>query len=149
MAYQPVGNPGIRGLQPAHLDNIELDTRYDPAAYNTKYASPPGHPLDEDSKFDEDDKKPLFRATSKAAQAPGSNWPVEAQRVATVTPLRAGLMVFDAVLASTPLMFVGTLICDSDFALCLDLQIRLSANFGSSRFDSCPTGWQRGFWIRL
>jgi hypothetical protein len=109
MAYQPVGgNPGIRGLQPAHLDNIELDTRYDPTAYNnTKYAPPSGLPPDNDSKFDEDDKKPLFRANIKTAQAPGNNWPVAAQRVATLTPLRAGLMVFDAVLASTPLMFVG------------------------------------------
>jgi hypothetical protein len=109
MAYQPVGgNPGIRGLQPAHLDNIELDTRYDPAAYNnTQYAPPSGLPPDSDSKFDEDDKKPLFRANTKTLQAPGNNWPVAAQRVATLTPLRAGLMVFDAVLASTPLMFVG------------------------------------------
>jgi hypothetical protein len=142
MAYQPVGNAGIRGLQPAHLDNIELDTRYDSGAHNAKYTPPPGHPSDGDSKFDEDDKKPLFRSTSKAAGAHGSSWPVKAQRVATVTPLRAGLMVFDAVLASTPLMFVGKLIYDSDFALCLDLHSRRGANFDSSRFDSCPTRWK-------
>jgi hypothetical protein len=117
MAYQPVGNAGIRGLQPAHLDNIELDTRYDSGAYNAKYTPPPGHPSDGDSKFDEDDKKPLFRSAAKATEAPRSNWPVEAQRVATVTPLRAGLMVFDAVLASTPLMFVGKLIYGSDLTL--------------------------------
>jgi hypothetical protein len=107
-SYQPVAQTNLRGLQPAHLDNIELDTRYDPAAYTT-YAPPSGYPPDGDSKFSEDDRKPFFGSTTKAVPvaAPGSNWPVEAQRVATITPLRAGLMMFDAVLASTPLMFVG------------------------------------------
>jgi hypothetical protein len=105
-SYQPVGQPNLRGLQPAHLDNIEMDTRYDPAAYTT-YAPPPGHAPDGDSKFDEDDRKPFFGSTAKAVPPAENKWPIEAQRVASITPLRAGLMIFDAVLASTPLMFVG------------------------------------------
>jgi hypothetical protein len=105
MSYQPVGHNHVRGLQPAHLDDIEMDTRYDPGAY--KYAPPPGHPPDSDSKLGDDDKKPLFRPASKATIPPGSNWPVQSQQVAALTPLRAGLMVFDAILASTPIMFIG------------------------------------------
>jgi hypothetical protein len=107
MAYQHIGDDHVRGLQPAHLDNIELETRYDPGAY--KFAPPPGHPPDSDSKLGDDDRKPLFRAASKATLPPGHSWPVQSQRVAALTPLRAGLMVFDAVLASTPIMFVGEL----------------------------------------
>jgi hypothetical protein len=115
MAYQPVRGPHIQGFTPAHLDNIELDTRYDPGTY--KYAPPPGHPpsqiSNQDSKVD-DDKKPFFRSASKSSQPPGSNWPVQSQQVATVTLLRAGLMIFDAILASTPIMFVGESIIRSN-----------------------------------
>jgi hypothetical protein len=109
MAYQPVHHPTMRGLQPAHFDSIEMDTRYDPG--NDKYAPPPGrspsHMTDGDSKLDDmgDDKNPFFRSSSGVAQR--SNWPDQAQQVATVTPLRAFLMFFDGVLASTPIMFVG------------------------------------------
>jgi hypothetical protein len=103
MAYQP---KNVRPLQPAHLDNIELETRYDPAAYS--YAPPAGHPPSQsDSKID-DDNKPFFRSgLNTSQQRPIIKWPVTAQRAAALTPLRAGLMVFDAVLASTPIMFIG------------------------------------------
>ncbi|KAF2036780.1 hypothetical protein EK21DRAFT_95989 [Setomelanomma holmii] len=108
MAYQPVGGNNIPGFQPAHLDNIELETRYDPGAY--KYTPPPGHPLSHisntDSKVD-DDKKPLFRSTSKSNQPRENKWPLQAQQVNTLTPLRVGLMIFDAILASMPIMFVA------------------------------------------
>jgi hypothetical protein len=93
MAYQPIRDPNV---QPARLDNIELDTRCDPAA-------PSENPSN-------DDKTPFFRSQSKANRetpAPGGSWPVAAQRVAGLTPLRAGLLVFDTILASTPIMFVG------------------------------------------
>jgi hypothetical protein len=112
MAYQTVGDVSPRPLQPAQLENIELDTQHGPAY--TKYAPPPGHPPDSDWKFDEDDKKPFFRSTSTAPPSPWDNRPVQAQQVATVTPLRAGIGVFDAVLASTPLMFIGKLFCNSN-----------------------------------
>ncbi|KAF2830870.1 hypothetical protein CC86DRAFT_168342 [Ophiobolus disseminans] len=113
MAYRHIGDPNVRPLQPAHLENIELETRYDPGAYN--HVPPPGHPpsgyspsrgVDNDSKND-DDRKPFFHSASKSSQPHGSSWPVQSQRVAGVTPLRAGLMVFDAILASTPIMFVA------------------------------------------
>lgn len=101
MAYQPI-------VRPANLDNIELETRYDPAAYNDNYAPPPGHPPSQSDSRIDDDRKPLVSSTTKSSQQPvGNNWPVAAQMVAAMTPLRAGLMVFDAVLASMPIMFVG------------------------------------------
>lgn len=108
MAYQQVGNHNIRNPQPAHLDDIELETRYDPGHY--QYAPPPGHPPDNASKHDgdskhDDDRKPLFRSPSK--RTPGENWPIEAQHVASMNPLRAAIAFFDAVLASTPIMFIG------------------------------------------
>lgn len=103
MSYHPVAHG-------AHipLDNIELDTRYDPAAYAHAQQAPSQVSRGDD----ESDKKPLFRreGSKKSASGVGSRhgaWPVQAQRVAAITPLRAGIMVFDAVLASTPIMFVG------------------------------------------
>lgn len=36
-----------------------------------------------------------------------SSWPVHSQRAAALTPLRMSLMIFDAILASTPIMFVA------------------------------------------
>lgn len=41
-------------------------------------------------------------------------WPMQSQRVWAVTPLRAFIIIFDIVFASTPIMFIGTatLSCD-------------------------------------
>jgi hypothetical protein len=119
MAYQPVHDSTIEAIQPAHSSNIELDTHYDPGSH--RYAPPsgrsPSHNTDGDSKQDDIDvKNPFFRrSTSWTTRPPGSNRPLQAQQVATVTPLRAGLMIFDAILASTPIMFVGEFV-QLDFA---------------------------------
>jgi hypothetical protein len=96
MAYRPIDNP-----KNAHtnVDNIELNTRYDAGSYG--YAPPADLPPDDDAKVG--DAKGAFRSN----EAPGGGWPVHSQRAAALTPLRAGLMVFDAILASTPIMFVG------------------------------------------
>jgi hypothetical protein len=107
MAYKHIDDPDTR----PHLDNIEMhNTSYDAGAYG--YAPPPGKPSSQatggDSKHD-DDAKPFFQADAKGVPQAGEDWPVQAQQVATVTPLRAFLMVFDGVLASTPIMFVGEL----------------------------------------
>ncbi|KAF2706129.1 hypothetical protein K504DRAFT_470984 [Pleomassaria siparia CBS 279.74] len=34
-------------------------------------------------------------------------WPMKSQHIATITPLRASIIVFDAVIASTPIMFIA------------------------------------------
>lgn len=96
MSYHPIGNP--KGSN-AQVNDIELSTRYEAGAFN--YAPPSGPPPDHDAKHV--DTKDAFRTN----EPPVGSWPVHSQRVATVTSLRALLMVFDAVLASTPIMFVG------------------------------------------
>lgn len=103
MAYRPIGDP-----QPPHLENIELNTRYDPGAYNNQqYAPPPGSPPDRDKK--DVDSKGAFRSN----EAPMNSWPVHSQRAAALTSMRISLMIFDAILASTPIMFVGMSIFDT------------------------------------
>lgn len=99
MAYRAIGNP-----DPAHLDNIELNTRYDAGSYN--YAPPPGTPPDRDKKRDVDTKGLL----SQSSQPPVNSWPVHSRRAAAMTPMRFSLLVFDVVLASTPIMFLGQLL---------------------------------------
>jgi hypothetical protein len=121
MAYRQVGGSDARNFQPAHLDNIELNTHYDSGAYN--YAPPAGKPPSQatggDSKHD-DDAKPFFQPTTQPMPPPGSNWPVQSQRVATVTPLRAFLLFFDGLLASVPIMFVGKLSQSIYLVRCLE-----------------------------
>lgn len=96
MSYRPIDE----SIGPnARVNGFELNTRYEGAAYN--YAPPSGPPPDRDTK--DVDSKGAFRSH----EAPLGGWPVHSQRVAALTPLRALLMVFDAVLASTPIMFVG------------------------------------------
>jgi hypothetical protein len=110
MAYQPVHDPTPRTMQPAHFGDIELETRYDPGShlYTPPLGRSPSHNTEADSKFDDyGDGKPFLRSPSETTLPSGNNRPIPAQQVATVTPLRAGLMFFDALLASTPIMFVG------------------------------------------
>jgi hypothetical protein len=91
MAYQPVANDHVH--QPIQLDNIEPDTRHSSGTDE--------HAQDSDSKLGQDDKK------SEPALPSGRKWPVQSQRVAVLTPFRVGMMVFDTILASTPIMFIG------------------------------------------
>ncbi|KAH3919091.1 hypothetical protein HBH56_028680 [Parastagonospora nodorum] len=117
MAYQPVQDPDIRPIQPAHFGTIELDTQYDPAYAPAHGRSPSiSRSPDEESKGEDmGDKNPFFRRSRTTSWSttwplpppPGVRPSVQAQQVATLTPLRASLMVFDAVLASTPIMFVA------------------------------------------
>ncbi|CAO2655975.1 Nn.00g047780.m01.CDS01 [Neocucurbitaria sp. VM-36] len=97
--YRPIGDPNHTNSQSAPLDNIELNTRYDAGTYN--YAPPTGTPPDRDIK--DVDSKAAFRS----GEVPVSSWPVHSQRAAALTPLRISLMIFDAILASTPIMFVA------------------------------------------
>jgi hypothetical protein len=52
-------------------------------------------------------QKSFVRSTSPSAISIISGWPIEPRRVATSTPGRVCLVVFDTVLASTPIMFLG------------------------------------------
>jgi hypothetical protein len=91
MAYQPVANDHVH--QPIQLDNIDPNTRHSSGTSE--------HAQDNDSELGQDDKK------SEPALSPGRKWPVEPQQVVVLTPSRVGMMVFDTILASTPIMFIG------------------------------------------
>lgn len=85
------------------MENIEM------AGYSSGYASqptniysPPAGPLPGSDRKDRDSK-----AYFASDQPPVKHWPVHSQRVSKITPLRAFIIFFDAVLASTPIMFIG------------------------------------------
>ncbi|KAF1845493.1 uncharacterized protein K460DRAFT_283257 [Cucurbitaria berberidis CBS 394.84] len=99
MAYIQIGNPNNSSSQSIPLDNIELNTRY--GARTDNYAPPSGTPPDRDTK--NVDSKTAFRSS----EAPVNSWPFHSQRAAALTPSRMSLMVFDAILASSPIMFVA------------------------------------------
>ena len=82
------------------LDNIELRTRYDDCSYNPL---PAGDLPDRDTKYVDS----YTKVASRSNEVPPGARPVYARRVAPITPLRVSLMLFDALLASTPLMFIG------------------------------------------
>ena len=89
MSYAPLGE----GRTSPHAENIELVTKHDG---QTAYGYPLHHGIYSDS---------------KAYQLPGKtavdNWPVQSQQVAALTPLRATILAFDFILASSPLVFIG------------------------------------------
>lgn len=89
MSYAPLG----KGRTSPHAENIELVTKHDG---QTAYSYAP-----HDGTYDD----------SKAYFPPGKikvdNWPVQSQQVAALTPLRATILAFDFMLASSPLIFIG------------------------------------------
>ncbi|KAF2790314.1 hypothetical protein K505DRAFT_251467 [Melanomma pulvis-pyrius CBS 109.77] len=66
------------------------------------YAPPAGPPPSSDYKSR--DSKAFFDGKN---EPPVRHWPIHSQHVATVTPLRGFIIVFDALLASTPIMFIA------------------------------------------
>lgn len=109
MSYVPLGD----GRKDVHVENIELTTNIDgQSRYN--YAPPPGGPSDGDSTY----------SYSGAHLAPQKSaiekWPINSQQVATLTPLRGSILIFDVLLASCPLLFISELILHRDFHLGVD-----------------------------
>lgn len=84
---------GFRDVSPESTGSrIPLD-HYPPPA------GPP--PLQENAGFHKKNESPFENDVP-----PVKNWP-QSQNVATLTPLRIFIVVFDAILASTPIMFIG------------------------------------------
>jgi hypothetical protein len=121
MAHQSVENDRVENLQPAHVDNIELDdleadnhaplVEHSPNSESgleddhraDNQAAPPGQSLDSESRLEDDDGQPPCQTNLKATL------PAQPQRAVVITPLRVSMMVFDGILASTPIMFIGKL----------------------------------------
>lgn len=97
MSYAPLGG----GRTSPHVENIEMTTK-NAGQGSYSYAPPQGPPYDADVKHN--DPKAYF----PPGKATIDNWPYKSQQVAALTPLRGAILAFDIVLASSPLLFVGT-----------------------------------------
>jgi hypothetical protein len=95
MRYQPLESTH-QNVQDKRYHNIEMNQQPSQFSYQP---SPPN--LDQKSR----DSKAYFQNDNN--EQPVRRWPVQSQRVATITPLRGVIIVFDAILASTPIMFIG------------------------------------------
>lgn len=136
MAYRPINDPW--NSKSTQSDNIELSTRYDAGSHN--YQPPIGPPPDRDSKDGKSKDVMLID------QTPQGGWPVQSQRAAALTPLRAGLMLFDAILASTPIMFVG--MCNQNTVTCTALYEKMLTTT-SPRSHSGKARWRRSLSVWL
>jgi hypothetical protein len=96
MAYEPV-SPYAKGPNISVEDDAAMSTRYDAGLYSSN----PDDSRDRDTEDGAEDVK----RTSHGMQR--QMWPSHAQRVAVMTPLKVLIMVFDVILASTPIMFLG------------------------------------------
>lgn len=99
MAYEPIGL--VEGPHVSTHNNIELGTRYEAGSYGNTLSL--DDPLDRDSRDGAQDTKGAFRSRATLVE----RWPSHPQRVAIMTPLRVFLVVFDAILASVPIMFIS------------------------------------------
>lgn len=101
MAYTPL-NPSIRinNVQSESLENVELQER---SAQSHQYAPPASSLPITHSNSTYGDTKTIY----ESYQPPVRHWPLESQQVARLTPLRFFIIVFDTILASTPIMFIG------------------------------------------
>lgn len=101
MGYTPL-NASTHHAQPEQYDHIELHDRRYSSPDHTLY-SPPAGPPPVAKNRDIRDPKAYFQSS----QPPGPQWPHHSQRVGALTPLRVVIIVFDAILASTPIMFIA------------------------------------------
>jgi len=69
-----------------------LNTQYDSGAYNTA----PHVPQDSDTEYSVDNTKGVSQ-----------KWPSDLRKVGRITPLKALVLIFDVILASSPIMFLG------------------------------------------
>lgn len=94
MAYEPVGH-NIKGPRVSVEDALSI--QYDAGSYSNS--------LDDSRDHDGEDGVKDNKDTSHETRV--QKWPSRSQKVATITPLKVLIMVFDVVLASTPIMFLG------------------------------------------
>ena len=97
MSYLPLGD----GRKHPHVENIELTATNDGQSRYNDYRAPPGLPPDGGTKYSN------YNASFAPDKPAVNDWPVNSQQVAALTPLRGSILVFDILLASTPLLFIG------------------------------------------
>ena len=99
MAYESVNNP--RGPYLPLDEDFELSTRYDVGSHDNILPAT-GAPGRNDKDRVEDTKIPFG-----SKELPLGQWPANPECVAIITPWKALVMVFDILLASTPIMFIS------------------------------------------
>ncbi|KNG44829.1 hypothetical protein DDE82_001469 [Stemphylium lycopersici] len=99
MAYEPIQLP--KGPHISSYTEIALGTHYDSGSYNSGLTQ--DDLSDRNIKDEVQPSKGIFRSREN----PEEQWPLHAQRVARMTPLKILLMIYDAILASVPIMFIA------------------------------------------
>ncbi len=94
MSYNKLNN-----AERARLESIELTTKYGETSY--KDAPRPESSLDHNMKTTDSKKVARLRVGA------GFSLPVEPRRPAAFTPIKTLVFVFDFILASMPIMFIG------------------------------------------
>ncbi|KAL6158485.1 hypothetical protein ACJBU6_02597 [Exserohilum turcicum] len=100
MAYDPVGqNPDRRS---SVTDGFEPSTRYDAGSYSS---GPPGTASLDGSSAEDGGAKGSKDAVQTTEIIKG-DWPLQSKQLATMTVWGVIVLIFDVILASTPIMFV-------------------------------------------
>ena len=103
--YSPLDDKSYNA-HPSGSFGIELSEQHARPAQTysppSPLASPLDPPLDYDKQLNNDSKTNL-----QPQPSPGRNWQLQSQQVARITPLRAAIIILDAIIASTPIMFIG------------------------------------------
>ncbi|EFQ86230.1 hypothetical protein PTNB73_04601 [Pyrenophora teres f. teres] len=99
MAYEPVQNR--KGPYVRLEEDIELSMQYNSGSYrNTPL---PNNTQDRDGKARVEDTREGFLSN----EVPLGQWPSNSERMTTVTLWKALVILFDVILASTPIMFIA------------------------------------------
>jgi hypothetical protein len=99
MAYEPVGR--TNGSRMSLSDDLEPTMRYDAGSYNSR-------PSANDSVHHQtEDGVQNSKGATWSVESIKEQWPLQSQRLAPMTPLRGFIVVFDVILASMPIMFIG------------------------------------------
>ncbi|EDU40900.1 predicted protein [Pyrenophora tritici-repentis Pt-1C-BFP] len=125
MAYGPV--PNLNGPYVRLEEDIELSTQYNSGSHRNI-------PLPIDAQDREDkDRAQDTKNTLLSNEVPIGRWPSNSERMAKVTLRKALVVVFDTLLASTPIMFIALALLAtkidgkerSDYAVSLDEKLYL------------------------
>ncbi|KAF7577654.1 hypothetical protein PtrM4_018940 [Pyrenophora tritici-repentis] len=125
MAYGPV--PNLNGPDVRLEEDIELSTQYNSGSHRNI-------PLPIDAQDREDkDRAQDTKNTLLSNEVPIGRWPSNSERMAKVTLRKALVVVFDTLLASTPIMFIALALLAtkidgkerSDYAVSLDEKLYL------------------------
>lgn len=99
MAYEPVGRTD--GSRISISDDLETRMQYDAGSYSSDpSATGSVH-------CGVGDRAKNAKGATWSSESISEQWPLQSQKLAPMTPWRGFIMIFDVILASTPIMFIG------------------------------------------